>query len=185
MLRLKGSRRNSAGYPVWMGAPVLRACPWSERSWTGSSGPCFRLHKFETCPDWGGNSTGGVSFREYLLQRPQRGGERLCRDYSQFLRQPGLVHGANLIERSATGPHLFEVDLRCTNHVYRSLCFPAVPGRCRNPQIEQLADFTGSRFIADRIQAGEPPSPPGDHTASVGERRAESPCLCGACPRVW
>jgi len=44
------------------------------------------------------------SFREYLLQRPQRGGQRLCRDYSQFLRQPGLVHGANLIEQDQTLP---------------------------------------------------------------------------------
>src|ERR1017187_1602782 len=60
--------------------------------------------KFETCPGWGANSSGGVSFREYLLQRPQRGGERLCRDYSQFLRQPGLVHGENLIEQDQTLP---------------------------------------------------------------------------------
>src|ERR1017187_6011426 len=60
--------------------------------------------KFETCPDWGANSSGGISFREYLLQRPQRGGERLCRDYSQFLRQPGLVHGSNLIEQDQTPP---------------------------------------------------------------------------------
>jgi hypothetical protein len=50
------------------------------------------------------NSSGGISFREYLLQRPQRGGERLCRDCSQFLRQPGLVHGANLIEQDQTLP---------------------------------------------------------------------------------
>ena len=42
-------------------------------------------------------------FREYLLQRPQGRGERLCRDYSQFLRQPGLVYGANLID-AYTGP---------------------------------------------------------------------------------
>src|ERR1035438_3284175 len=58
-----------------------------------------RLQKFETRPRRGGNSSGGVSFCEYLLQRPQRGGERLCGDYSQFLRQPGLVHRANLIEQ--------------------------------------------------------------------------------------
>src|ERR1017187_4606273 len=25
----------------------------------------------ETCPDWGAKSSGGVLFREYLLQRPQ------------------------------------------------------------------------------------------------------------------
>jgi len=30
--------------------------------------------------------------------------ERLCRDYSQFLRQSGLVHGANLIEQDQTLP---------------------------------------------------------------------------------
>ncbi|SPF55838.1 hypothetical protein SBA4_7470005 [Candidatus Sulfopaludibacter sp. SbA4] len=55
--------------------------------------------KFESRPDWGANSSGGSSFCEYLLQRPQRGGERLCRDYSQFLRQSGLVHSTNLIEQ--------------------------------------------------------------------------------------
>ena len=41
---------------------------------TATSGP----QKFEMCPVWGAKSSGGVSFREYLLQRPQRGGERLC-----------------------------------------------------------------------------------------------------------
>src|ERR1019366_4862285 len=44
------------------------------------------------------------SHSEYLLQRSQRGGERLCRDYSQFLRQPGLVHGTNLIEQDQALP---------------------------------------------------------------------------------
>ena len=48
--------------------------------------------------------SGGISFCEYLLQRPQRGGERLCRDYSEFLRQPSLVHCANLIEQDHTLP---------------------------------------------------------------------------------
>src|ERR1022692_3313809 len=60
------------------------------------------LREFEMRPRRGANSSGGISFCEYLLQRPQRGGERLCRDHSQFLRQPGLVHGANLIEQDQT-----------------------------------------------------------------------------------
>src|ERR1035438_10292032 len=57
-----------------------------------------------TCPMWGAKSNGGISFCKYLLQRPQRGGERLCRNRSQFLRQPGLVHGATLIEQDQTLP---------------------------------------------------------------------------------
>ena len=36
--------------PVWIALPVPRALPWPERSWTSSSGPCFRPQKFETCP---------------------------------------------------------------------------------------------------------------------------------------
>src|SRR5450756_824991 len=53
-------------------------------------------------PTWGGSSSGGISFCEHLLQRPQRGGKRLCRDHSQFLRQSGLIHRANLIEQNQT-----------------------------------------------------------------------------------
>ena len=37
---------------------------------------------------------------EELLQCPQRSGERLLRDDAQFLRQPGLIHSANLIEQN-------------------------------------------------------------------------------------
>src|SRR5271157_2824486 len=51
-----------------------------------------------------GKVCGGISLCKYLLQRPQCGGERLRRDCSQFLRQPGLVHGANLIEQDQTLP---------------------------------------------------------------------------------
>src|ERR1035441_10350699 len=78
-------------------------CPAPNRRFGGSlfvSRPGSLLASAEG----GGKSSGGVSFREYLLQRPQRGGERLCRDYSQFIRQPGLVHGANLIEQDQTLP---------------------------------------------------------------------------------
>src|ERR1035437_4651474 len=71
---------------------------------TLESGAAGMSQKFETRPRRGANSSGGVSFREYLWQRPQRGGELLCRDYSQFLRQPGLVHGANLIDQDQTLP---------------------------------------------------------------------------------
>jgi hypothetical protein len=72
MLGLKGSRRSSAGYPVWMGVPVLRARSWSERSWTGSSGPCLGRKKFEMCPMWGANVF-LLSRSLDLLLRPQRG----------------------------------------------------------------------------------------------------------------
>src|ERR1022692_980490 len=50
------------------------------------------------------DSGGEILFCEDFLQRPQRGGERFCRDYSQFLRQPGLVHGTNLIEQYQAPP---------------------------------------------------------------------------------
>jgi hypothetical protein len=55
--------------------------------------------KSETCPDWGAGSSGGISFGEYLFERPRRGGERLCRNHAQSLRQSDLIHGANLIEQ--------------------------------------------------------------------------------------
>src|SRR5450759_2324001 len=69
------------------------------------AGNCVRLPKVVgSNPTRGANSSEGMSFCEYLLKRPQRGDERLCRDYSQFLRQPDLVHGANLIEQNQTLP---------------------------------------------------------------------------------
>ena len=58
----------------------------------------------ETTPSGEPNSGGRTSLREYFLQRSQRGAKRPCRDHSQLLHQPGLIHRANLIEQDETLP---------------------------------------------------------------------------------
>ena len=79
---LASSRRVQTGCLSWTragGAHGSLSKQWATRgSIRGLSGS----RKFETCPDSGAKSSEGILFCEYLLQRPQRCGKRLCRDHS-------------------------------------------------------------------------------------------------------
>ena len=90
-----GSRCFQHGCPDWTVVPILRRCYWSERDWTGSSGPRFRPQKFETCPCRGAIS-GDRFFKPERFERfaPESlhsavlpplfpsGSDRLCNDRS-------------------------------------------------------------------------------------------------------
>ena len=67
-LLLTGSRRISAGHPVWMGVRVLRVRHWSKSNWGGSGGTPFRPQKFETCPDWGASLDKEPRFPPIILK---------------------------------------------------------------------------------------------------------------------
>ena len=103
------------------------------------------------------NSSGDVLFHKYLLQRPQRGGERLWRDYSQFLPQPGLVHGANLVEQDQTLPAtMIDTDPKRDAPVlngfrvsvgHRPLHFDSAPHRIYNTG--ELCEHSIARVLYD------------------------------------
>jgi hypothetical protein len=70
----------------------------------GERCPSRRSRLLETLVFGEPNSGGRTSLRDYFLQRSQRGAKRPCRDHSQLLHQPGLIHRANLIEQDETLP---------------------------------------------------------------------------------
>src|SRR5450759_3800645 len=144
--------------------------------------------KCETCPRRGANSCGGISFCEYFLQRPQRGGERLCRDHSQFLRQSGLVHGANLIEQDQTLPAtMSDADPKRRLATRRShgrdeYCAQMIVhfGRRHHHTRARLPDFTPH----SRIEINQPNLPTRHQTNSESSALPNSPITSSSSPAL-